>query len=174
MTEEEEADRAHIVHMDLAEAFATNGIDKLDAQLEAVRKVALQDGTYMAAKAFTAKGWPRSKLEAARESEELAPYFKHRERLRVVDNLLLYGPRLVIPTTMVRVTLDRIHAAHQGETKTLESTQDSVVADTYQRRGPGGPPLSHLSGTPPSTISREAPTGTGGIEAIPEGPRGPV
>ena len=85
-----------------------------------------RDSAYTAAKAFTNTGWPSSSLEATRGHEEVSPYFKHRDRLRVVDDLLLHGARLAIPTAMRKDTLDRIHAAHQGEAKTIERARKTV------------------------------------------------
>ena len=127
LSEEEEAEHAHVVRAEVAAALAAVvGVEQQDAQLEAIRKMGARDAGYAAAKMFTERGWPSSSAEAVQEQEEVAPFFKHRERFRVVDDLLLHGSRLVVPAAMVKDTLDRIHAAHQGETKTLERARRAV------------------------------------------------
>ena len=59
---------------------------------------------------YCTKGWPtRNEL-----SRELKDYWKYREELTVVSNLLLYHSRIVIPTNLRQHTLEKIHQGHQG------------------------------------------------------------
>ena len=56
------------------------------------------------------KGWPKKSLDA-----QLAPYWKARGELTVDNNgLLLYNKRIVVPKSLQRQTLQKIHTGHQG------------------------------------------------------------
>ena len=45
---------------------------------------------------------------------EIKPYWQARGQLTVHNNLLLYGPRIGIPTSLQRGILSKIHEGHQG------------------------------------------------------------
>ena len=44
----------------------------------------------------------------------LRPFWKIHNDLYIVDNLLMYGNRLVIPASLRKEVLESLHAAHQG------------------------------------------------------------
>ena len=56
----------------------------------------------------------------------LKPYWKVRGSLTVCDNLLLYNSRIVVPKSMQKETISRIHEGHQGVDKCRLRVQDSV------------------------------------------------
>ena len=60
---------------------------------------------------YCQKGWPeKSKIEA-----DLRPYWKARGELTLgKNNLLLHGKWIVVPKSLQRQTLEKIHAGHQG------------------------------------------------------------
>ena len=47
-------------------------------------------------------------------SPELAPYFKVQNQLTLCENLLLYNGRIVIPSSLRKETLEKVHSGHQG------------------------------------------------------------
>ena len=49
-----------------------------------------------------------------------------RHELTVEDGLVLYGPRIVIPAAKRKDTLERLHASHQGITRTQQRARLSV------------------------------------------------
>ena len=59
---------------------------------------------------YCQSGWPH-RLQIP---ENLRPYWVVRGQLSLYDNLLLYGSRIVIPSTLRKETLAKIHQGHQG------------------------------------------------------------
>lgn len=68
-------------------------------------------------------GWPPCKKTCASRA---LPYWNLRQNLPVVDGVVFYGTRLVIPVSLRREVLGSLHTAHQGVTKTLQRASTSV------------------------------------------------
>jgi transposase InsO family protein len=59
---------------------------------------------------YCQQGWPdKNKIEP-----HLKPYWKVQGELTISNNLLLYGRRIVVPKSLQRETLRKIHDGHQG------------------------------------------------------------
>ena len=70
-----------------------------------------QDRTCQLAIKCCKDGWPRKE----KVQQELRSYFIEQGQLTVNSNgLLLYGKRIVVPTSLQRRTLEKIHDGHQG------------------------------------------------------------
>ena len=80
-------------------------------RLDDYRRAQDEDNTYSSVISYSQKGWPERKtLEA-----DVRPYWNARAELTVVkNNLLLHGKRIVVPKSLQRQTLEKIHAGHQG------------------------------------------------------------
>jgi len=77
----------------------------LDAQTE--------DTTCSTLKTYCLKGWPaKNKL-----SPDIRPYWNIRSELSMGDNLLLCGCRIVVPKSLQKETIDKIHLGHLGMQK---------------------------------------------------------
>ncbi|XP_040071583.1 uncharacterized protein LOC115331590 isoform X2 [Ixodes scapularis] len=59
------------------------------------------------------RGWPKI---LTKEQHELHPYFCRRQELTVVQDLLYWGQRVVIPGAAQKEMLNLLHEAHQGAT----------------------------------------------------------
>ena len=69
-------------------------------------------------------GWPgKQKVD-----EALAPYWEAQGDLTLHKNLLLCGTRIVVPASMQRETLTKLHEGHQGIERCRQSKDFSVVA----------------------------------------------
>lgn len=73
----------------------------------------------------------------------LKRYWHEKDRLTIVENLLLYGERMVVPEKLQQSTLDKIHNGHQGLQKCYQRTSTSVWwpgiskdLETYIKRCP--------------------------------------
>lgn len=82
---------------------------KLDSEITQVR-------------AYCQTGWP----DYMPENYQLKPYWLKRSHFSIVDDLLLYDQRIVIPRSLRLDILDRLHQAHQGITKTRALATESV------------------------------------------------
>ena len=59
---------------------------------------------------FCRQGWPsKSQLKP-----ELKPYWEAQHMLTLSNDLLLYGPRIVVPLSVQKQTLEKLHQGHQG------------------------------------------------------------
>ena len=56
----------------------------------------------------------------------LLPYWKFRKSLMVVEGVLMYGNRVVIPPTLRQEVCNHLHGAHQGVSKMTSRAQESV------------------------------------------------
>ncbi|KAB0794905.1 hypothetical protein PPYR_11744 [Photinus pyralis] len=129
LTQEEDADREFIIATAISQLDSAIPNPSLDAQqehIQTIRRVGQQDPTYKALLRRIHHGWPDSKQQLLCEDELLAPYYKERESLYAQDDIILHGPRLLVPGPMRRQILHHLHAAHQGISKTLERARMTV------------------------------------------------
>ena len=102
-----EKDIQHYIHS-ITESFPAS-----DMKIKEIRKQQCQDYECSKIIEFCLKDhWPDQ------EKKEFNQYFIEKNSFSVVDNLLLYGSRLVIPKVMRIEMLERIHQGHQGIVKT--------------------------------------------------------
>ena len=98
---------------DEVELFIESVEDNLPAstkQLEAYKRAQSADSVCSRLKEYCLSCWPkREEIEP-----ELIPYWKARSFLTLKDELLLYGSRIVIPTSLREETMEKVHAGHQG------------------------------------------------------------
>ena len=66
-------------------------------------------------------------------SDPINAYFSARNELSVVDGLLLYRNRLVIPASQRRDILDKLHTSHQGLSKSKEFAAQCVWWPTINK-----------------------------------------
>ncbi len=90
--------------------YSLNEITVVDTILDEIRQKNKDDVTMCLLKDTIQKGFPRMK----HESPQLTEYWPIRHELIVMDDLILYGNRIVIPCCLRRDVLKKLHAAHQG------------------------------------------------------------
>ncbi len=79
-------------------------------RLEAYKRAQSTDAVCSKVKDYCLSSWPkREKVEP-----ELIPYWKARSYLTLKDGLLLHGNHIVIPTSLWKETLEKVHTGHQG------------------------------------------------------------
>lgn len=71
---------------------------------------------------FCLKGWPNKH----QISHVIRPYWDSREKISMVNDLLLYGSRIIVPTALQPDTVDKIHCGHLGIQKCLSRSKRSV------------------------------------------------
>lgn len=80
---------------------------------------------------YVREGWPGAKKSCANRA---LPYYHLNSALSEVNGVVMYGSRVVVPTALRSDILDRLHAAHQGVTKTLQRAQNSVFWPGLRKR----------------------------------------
>ena len=62
---------------------------------------------------FVQQGWP----SACPDPDKLAPFFKKRTKLSIYEGCLLWGTRVIIPTSCRDAVLTELHEGHPGVTR---------------------------------------------------------
>ena len=70
----------------------------------------LNDPICIRVKQYCVSGWPAIQNIGV----ELIPYWRVRDDLSVCKDLLLYGTRIVVPTSLKSLTLQKLHQGHLG------------------------------------------------------------
>ena len=68
-------------------------------------------------------GWPKDVTEVP---ESIRPWWTFRDELAILDGVVYKGPIVVIPTSMHRDMLKRLHVSHQGLEATLRRARQSM------------------------------------------------
>ena len=111
--------------VDNVEIFAAQTLDLLPAsqkKLLEIRDAQREDAILRQVVQYVQAGWPAY----IPEQPLLRPYWSNRERFTIVDDLLLYDERLVIPVNLRMDMLNKIHHGHLGMTKCRARAQQSV------------------------------------------------
>ena len=74
-------------------------------------------------KSLIVSGWPESKNEVP---FQLRGYFPMRDELSVQDELLFKGERIIIPATLRRKMLNKIHQSHMGREGCLRRAREAI------------------------------------------------
>ena len=94
-----------------------------DVILDRIREAARADEAYQKLTEAVLHGFPEHKADLP---SLIRPYWNIRERLSMDDGLLVCGARLVIPDSLRREVLDRLHDSHQGIARTKRRARQSV------------------------------------------------
>ena len=101
----------------------TSSWEVKDATIKRIKEETKKDIVLQAAVKYTTEGWPQYK-----EDVQLAarPYYALRGELSVYDGLLLRGSRIVIPESLRKEMLEKVHLGHLGVTKCKERAAQSI------------------------------------------------
>lgn len=88
-----------------------------------LREETMNDLTLSHVKEYMMTGWPNNIKNCV---ESARPYFSIRENLFVVDDILLFGTRIIIPRKLRPELLERIHVGHQGQSRCKSLARKSV------------------------------------------------
>lgn len=87
------------------------------------QKATLADEELQVVMRYIQEGWPSHKKSCASRALR---YFNLRHSLSIVNDVVFYGRRLVVPVSLQSEVVDTLHCAHQGVTKTLQRASNSV------------------------------------------------
>ena len=79
-------------------------------RLDAYKQAQEQDSVCLQLMQYCQQGWPQKDLVR----QDVTPYWKSKEFLTECNGLLMYGHRIVVPKSLQRETLQKIHTGHQG------------------------------------------------------------
>lgn len=93
------------------------------SQLEKLRLASQEDAELSVLQEQVVSGWP---MQAKLVPKMIRSYWSLKDYLSVENGLMYNGQRLVIPKVFRNEYLDRIHAGHQGVTKSQLRAKDSI------------------------------------------------
>ena len=93
-----------------------------DAGVAKIRAETLKDVNLKAAMEYTIHGWPQYKEDVQLAARD----FIIRGELSLHDGLLVRGDRIVVPFSLRKQILERIHKSHMGVAKCRERAAQSV------------------------------------------------
>ena len=95
-----------------------------DARLSQVLEHQNRDAACQQLTHYVLSGWPRKQTVPT----IISPFYPHRANITLQNDLLMFGPRLIIPQSLRKEILEKLHEGHLGIVKCRSRTQDSVVA----------------------------------------------
>ena len=98
------------------------GLPASDTRLQQIIEAQEEDPVCREIKTYCSEGWP----DKHSVNDAMKPYWSTRGELTVVQNILLKGTRIGIPSSMRLEILDKIHEGHQGIAKCRERAKGSV------------------------------------------------
>ncbi|KAK4315527.1 hypothetical protein Pmani_013220 [Petrolisthes manimaculis] len=101
-----------------------------DQTLEKVRAAAERDTEYTMLKDIIINGFPEHRHEL---DHHLRAYWPVRSLLATDDDFIVYGPRLLIPLSLRRETLERLHDGHQGMERTKRRARQTTYWPAHHR-----------------------------------------
>ena len=90
------------------DAFYSNQLDSLPVTAAMVRKQTRKDCELVKVYDYALRGWPTS------VSQPLQPYYNRRTELSLCQGCLIWGTRVVIPTSLRKPLLQELHTGHLG------------------------------------------------------------
>ena len=103
-------------------ASVITGLPASSTRLQQIIEAQEEDPVCRQIKIYCSEGWP----DKHSVNDAMKPYWSTRGELTVVQNILLKGTRIVIPSSMRLEILDKIHEGHQGIAKCRERAKGSV------------------------------------------------
>ena len=110
---------------DEVEAFVNvvmQGMPATDQRMEQLKKRQLEDEVCREVTKHVKAGWPlKENLKGIAQQ-----YWQNQAELTIVNGLLMYGSRVVIPSALRQDILEKLHEGHQGITKCRGRTIESL------------------------------------------------
>ncbi|XP_055584906.1 uncharacterized protein K02A2.6-like [Uranotaenia lowii] len=94
-----------------------------DQCLGSVMEATQQDFTLNSVRDYIFNGWPKN-IKLVHDAVKL--YYKYRNELSTQDGLVFRNDRLVIPKSLQRTMIDRVHISHNGIESTLKLARENI------------------------------------------------
>ena len=98
-------------HMEFTTVHAVQELAVPSERLEEIQTHCKEDPVIKTLKKAIMEGWPESRRALPKE---LTPYYNYRDELTTNGHLVFKGEKLVIPKSLQKAMLKRIHSAHLG------------------------------------------------------------
>ncbi|VDH98496.1 Hypothetical predicted protein [Mytilus galloprovincialis] len=92
-----------------------------DRKIEEIEKATLSDPQFDILKCVILEGWPQCRSECR---AQIVEFWNHRDKLSVNIGIIFKGHKIVIPTSLRALMLDKIHTGHMGVEKCIRRARD--------------------------------------------------
>ena len=89
-------------------------------RLHDIMEATSRDAVLTQVKLYIQKGWPRE------VADDIKPYRESQIHLSIMEGIITYGDRIVIPTCMRKEMLNKLHESHQGISKCREKANRCI------------------------------------------------
>jgi hypothetical protein len=104
------------------ESLEVNMINATADKLCELKEATECDPTLQILKKFTQDGWP----EKSEIPQNVRPYYSYRDEISEEKELLMKGNKLIIPKSLQREMLEKVHAAHLGIVKSKALAREAI------------------------------------------------
>ncbi|KER18839.1 hypothetical protein T265_12134 [Opisthorchis viverrini] len=87
-------------------------VGRLPVTVETIRKDTINEEILLEVMNYIQTKWPNGEI-----SPKLRPFFNRRESLSIVDNCLMTGDGVVVPTKLGKQMMQQFHSGHPGTTR---------------------------------------------------------
>eukprot|EP00057_Strongylocentrotus_purpuratus_P027755 XP_011682229.1 PREDICTED: uncharacterized protein K02A2.6-like [Strongylocentrotus purpuratus] len=91
--------------------------------LEKLKQCTAENEVMQELRATVMNGWPRRQQDLP---SDVRPYFHIRDELSISDGLIFRGERVVIPNSMRKGMIERLHSSHLGESSCLKRARECL------------------------------------------------
>ncbi|XP_032237818.1 uncharacterized protein K02A2.6-like [Nematostella vectensis] len=112
-----------VCRLDIEQVNPTEFLRVSDDGLKRIQKETECDEKLQRLKETVLQGWPETKQEA---DPRVAKYWTYRDEISVYNGVLYKGERVIVPSSLRKTLMSRVHASHQGEQACLRRARDAL------------------------------------------------
>lgn len=116
--EQEQAEMSEIISVNLIESTRV-----ADDRLEHIKRETSKDPALMIVMKYIANSWPMNIKQVPDYAKE---YYKFRHELTEQDGLVIRGEQIVIPISIRKLMIEKVHVGHQGIEYTVNLAKSSL------------------------------------------------
>ena len=94
--------------------IANLGVEPVRIDRQNIRRFTMNDPTLVRLAKVIQNGWPETGKE---QESDVKPYFQHRYELHIVDGIIFFQNRIVVPIGLKHQFLAKLHESHLGIVK---------------------------------------------------------
>lgn len=102
-------------------------ISASESKIQEFKKASLQDNTLQILKKYCLEGWPKHKNKLI---DSIKPYWNYQSEITVIDGLLFKNTAIIVPDSMRKEMLTKIHSGHLGISRSKNLARGSVFWPT--------------------------------------------
>ncbi|XP_046569886.1 uncharacterized protein K02A2.6-like [Haliotis rubra] len=103
--------------------MVTSNLPVSDKKMKEIRKESSEDSQHLMLMKIIMNGWPQNLHDCPSSIKE---FWTFRDELTVIDGIVYKGDKIVIPISMRKEMLERIHTGHMGIVKCKERARDDI------------------------------------------------